>query len=86
MHVYVMNTLQQKVGQLNDNISSIFFSGPIFFLSIYTRNWQISCYVRDLLKCINISRLIFYITAIFSPYLTIKFLQILQNELVRNFF
>ena len=41
MHVYVMNTLQTKLGQLNEwNISSIFFSGPIFFLSIYTRNWQ----------------------------------------------
>ena len=47
-----MNTLQQKLGQLNDqNFSSIFFSGPMFFLSIYTRNWQISCYVRDPLKC-----------------------------------
>ena len=51
MHVYVMNTLQHKLGQLNEsNISYIFFSGPMFFLSIYTRNWQIACYVRDPLK------------------------------------
>ena len=41
-----MNKLQKKLGQLNEqNISSIFFSGPIFFLSICTRNWQIACYV-----------------------------------------
>ena len=41
-----MNTLQKKLGQLNEyNISSIFFSG-----SIYTRNWQIVCYVRYPLK------------------------------------
>ena len=46
-----MNTLQKKLGQLNEyNFSSIFFSGPRFFLSIYTRNWQIACYVRDPLK------------------------------------
>ena len=46
-----MNTLQKKLGQLNEyNISSIFFSGPMFFLSIYTRNWKIACYVRDPLK------------------------------------
>ena len=51
MRVYVMNKLQKKLGQLNEqNISSIFFSGPMFFLSIYTRNWQIACYVRDPLK------------------------------------
>ena len=52
-----MNTLQKKLGQLNEwNISSIFFSGPIFFLSIYTRNWQIACYVRDPLKVIIMSQ------------------------------
>ena len=39
-----MNTLQKKLGQLNEqNISSILFSGPMFFISIYTRNWQIAC-------------------------------------------
>ena len=48
MHVYVMKIIQKKLGQLNEyNISSIFFSGPMFFLSIYARNWQIACYVRD---------------------------------------
>ena len=51
VYVYVINTLQTKLGKLNEyNISSIFFSGPIFFLSIYTRKRQISCYVRDPLK------------------------------------
>ena len=46
-----MNTLQKKLGQLNEyNISSIFVSGPMFFLSIYTLNLQIGCYVRDPLK------------------------------------
>ena len=44
-----MNTLQKKLGQLNEyNISSIFVSVPMFFLSIYTRYRQIACYVlRD---------------------------------------
>ena len=26
----------------------------MFFLSIYTRNWQIACYVRDPLKVVDI--------------------------------
>ena len=51
VYVYVMNTFKNKVGQLNEyNICSIFFSGPMFFLSIYTQHWQIECYVRDPLK------------------------------------
>ena len=49
-----MNTIQKKLGQLNEyNISSIFFSELMIFLSIYTRILKIACYVRDPLKYKN---------------------------------
>ena len=64
-----MNTLQTKLSQLNEsNISSIFFSGSMFFLSIYTRNWQIACYVRDPLNNrIAYFYKIKYISLVFNP-------------------